>query len=80
MLTQSTDSNLYILSDLSDGIGVLSLNFMSVFLHHIMSVFSVTVSFGWSFLLVDVISLVHDYSALPGYTLHNTNISNKNGI
>ena len=42
-LIHSTDSNLYILSDLSDGIGVhvLSLNFMSVFLHHIMSVFRV---------------------------------------
>lgn len=33
-LTHSTDSNLYILSD---GIGVLSLNFMSMFLQHTMS-------------------------------------------
>jgi hypothetical protein len=35
ILTHSADSNLYILSDLP----VLSLNFMSVFLHHIMSLF-----------------------------------------
>ena len=38
-LTHSADSNLYILSDLPDGIGVISLNFMSVFLHYIMSLF-----------------------------------------